>query len=288
MGKVLNMSLNSAQTIPNVFEYEDVGSFLKDWFEYLKKNHKMSLREITKDAEISVGYLSMVLSGKRRLTEKAFNKLISHLKLSPPEKKFLNLLHTIGETESPLLRVEALAEMAKISSFRKVNQKEYDTYKYLTKWYFVAIREMILLPDFKNDPNWIQERLRGRISLKEVSEALEFLEEKKLVLKDDSGKYYLSQVDLACKEGVYKISLAEFHRQILDMAHKSIHEVSRDKRYILGRTVAINATEFDKAKEIFDEAMKKIEMLGSSKESDQEVYHFELVTFPMTEKKEEK
>ncbi|MBN8536451.1 MAG: TIGR02147 family protein [Deltaproteobacteria bacterium] len=275
------------KSTPNVFEFEDVGSFLKEWLLHIKTQYKLSLRDITKESELSVGYLSMVLNGKRRLSEKALQKLLIHLKLNPTERKFLTLLHTVGETESALLRVEALSEMAKIASFKKSNQKEFDTHRYLTKWFFVAIREMVLLPDFCNDPIWIQERLRGRISLKEAAEAMEFLEERKLIVKDQNGKYVLPSVDLSCKEGVYKISLGEFHRQVLEMAHRSIHEVPRDKRYILGRTVAISKKEFLKAKEIFDEALKQIEQLGKTSDNNQEVYHFELVTFPMTEKKED-
>ncbi len=271
---------------PNVFEYEDVGSFLNDWLGYLKANKKMSLRQITRESEISAGYLSMVLSGKRRLTKKALEKILIHLRLSQQERRFLELLHTVGESESAPTRVEALSEMARLSAFRRVNQKEHDTYRYLTKWYYVAIREMVLLPDFQDSPQWIQERLRGKIGLREVTEALEFLEERGLIARDANGKRTLNALDLQCKEGVYKISLGEFHRQALEMAHKSIHEVARDRRYILGRTVAISKAEFLRAKEIFDEALKKIEVLGQGADVSKEVYHFELVAFPMTEKQD--
>ncbi|MFM6927375.1 MAG: TIGR02147 family protein [Bdellovibrio sp.] len=271
---------------PNVFEYEDVGSFLNDWFDYLKLAKKVSLRQITKESELSVGYLSMVLSGKRRLTEKALQKLLIHLKLSQQERRFLELLHTVGESESAPTRVEALSEMARLSAYKKANRKEHDTHRYLTKWYYVAIREMVLLPDFQEDPVWIQGRLRGRISLHEVNEAVAFLLDRGLIARGANGRMALPDLDLQCKEGVYKISLGEFHRQVLDMAHRSIHEVARDQRYILGRTVAISKVEFQKAKEIFDEALKKIEALGQSTEAEKEVYHFELASFPMTEKQE--
>lgn len=268
---------------PNVFTYEDVGSFLKDWIQFLKKKDKLSLRELTEKTSISFGYLSMVLNNKRRISSKAVNELLLHLKLSPNERKYISLLQTIEETDSPLIRIEALGEMAKISSFKKSNQKEFDTYKYLSKWYYVAIREMVLLPDFNNQPEWIHARLKGKISLKEASDAIEFLEDRNLIAKDNSGNYFLPNVDLNCKEGVYKISLGEFHRQVLDLAFKSIHEVNRDERYLLGRTVAISKADFLKAKEIYDQALAEIEKLGKSKNINEHVYHFELAAFPMTE-----
>lgn len=273
---------------PNVFDYEDVGSFLKDWIQFLKSKHKLTLREITENTSISFGYLSMVLNNKRSISSKALNELLLHLKLNPNERKFISLLQTIEETDSALIRIEALSEMAKISHFRKNNQKEFDTYKYLSKWYFVAIREMVRLPDFKNSPEWIHERLKGKISLKEASEALNYLEEKKLIAKNSAGKYYLPEMDLSCKEGVYKISLGEFHRQVLDLAFKAIHEVKREERYLLGRTVAISQNDFAKAKEIFDKALEQIEKLGADDKKNDHVYHFELAAFPMTESLEPK
>jgi uncharacterized protein (TIGR02147 family) len=278
--------LKPVQIQPNVFEYEDVGLFLNDWLEYLKANKKISLRQLTKASEISVGSLSMILNGKRRFTEKALQKILIHLKLNPQERRFLELLHAVGESESAEVRVEALSEMSRLSAYRKANQKEHDIYKYLTKWFYVAIREMILLPDFKEDPAWIQKRLRGRIGLQEVAEAIAFLEDRRLVIRDVNGRLSLPEFDLQCKEGVHKISLGEFHRQVLELAHKSIHEVARDQRYILGRTVAISTSEFHQAKEIFDEALRKIESLGRGGEASKEVYHFELAAFPMTDGKD--
>ncbi|MGZ3747299.1 MAG: DUF4423 domain-containing protein [Pseudobdellovibrionaceae bacterium] len=278
-------SPNPTKIQPNVFEYEDVGSFLNDWLIYLKTHKKLSLRQITKEAQISIGYLSMVLNGKRRLTEKSMQKLLVHLRLGTQERRFLELLHTIGESDSALLRVEALFEMSKLASFRKANQKEHDTYKYLTKWYYAAIREMTLLPDFKEDPLWIQGRLRGKIGLHEITEAISFLESRGFVVRNEQNKLTIPEINLQCKEGIYKISLGEFHRQVLEIAHNSIHEVARDQRYILGRTVAISKSEFEQAKEIFDEALKKIEALGQGNETSKEVYQFELAAFPLTEEK---
>ncbi|MGZ3769934.1 MAG: DUF4423 domain-containing protein [Bdellovibrio sp.] len=272
---------------PNVFEYEDVGSFLKDWLNFQKLHKKNSLRRLTKESDVSVGSLSMALNGKRRLTTKALQKLLDNLKLNQQERRFLELLHTVEDSESPVVRVDALCEMARLSSYKKTNQKEHNTVTYLTKWFHVAIREMVLLPDFKEDPVWIQKRLRGRIGLNEVNEALEFLVNGGYINRDANGKMTLPEIDLQCKEGIYRISLAEFHRQVLEMAHKSIHDVDRDQRYILGRTVSISSSEFKQAKEIFDEALRKIEALGQQKASSKEVYHFELAAFPMTEKKDD-
>jgi uncharacterized protein (TIGR02147 family) len=93
---------------------------------------------------------------------------------------------------------------------------------------------------------------------------------------------------LDCKEGVYKISLGQFHRQMLELAATSIENTPRAERYILGHTAAISCDDLDQVKEILDEALKKIEALGAkSKSGRHEVYHIELAAFPLTRTEKE-
>ena len=78
---------------PDIFLYHDHLSFLKDWIAYLKKTRtSFSMRELAKKSQIASGYIPMILSGKRELTEKAFQKIVSELHLNPEEKLLSSLL----------------------------------------------------------------------------------------------------------------------------------------------------------------------------------------------------
>ena len=270
---------------PNIQNYHDYLEFLKDWTEYLKDQESgFSLRKIAKEAGIASGYLPMCFGRKRKLSLKFYEKIKPFLKLSVKEKRFLDLLRVIAESEIAKERVEALTDLQKLKDYKDNHHSELEAHQYLSRWYYVAIRELVNLSEFKSEPTWIQERLRGRISQKEISESIKFLLKYGFILKDSTGKFKVAEKQLSCHEGVYKISLGEFHRQMLDIAKNSIDEVSREERILLGHTVALSKDQYDKVQEILREAINKIETVDNSSQLETEVYQIEVAAFPLTKK----
>ncbi len=270
---------------PNIQNYHDYLEFLKDWTEYLKEQESgFSLRKLAKEAGIASGYLPMCFSRKRNLSLKFFEKIKPFLKLSTKEKRFLDLLRTIAESEIPKERVQALTDLQKLNDYQENHHSELEAHQYLSRWYYVAIRELVNLPEFKSEPAWIQERLRGRISQKEIAEGIQFLIKYEFILKSPSGKFKVAEKQLSCHEDVYKISLGEFHRQMLDIAKNSIDDVSRDERILLGHTVALNKEQYDKVQAILREAINKIETVDNTSQPGTEVYQIEVAAFPLTKK----
>ncbi len=240
------------------------------------------MRSLAQKSKIASGYLPMVLKRQRELSEKAFLKVLPHLSLDPQERKFLGLLRLVGESKDPNVRIEAVNQMSRLRKFQEKNNNEIRVYEYLTKWYYVAIREMAALSDFKMDPEWIKNKLNGRITTAEVDEALEFLKEQGFLVQDAKGEWTQPQTNLDCREGIFKLSLGQFHRQMFELASESIEDTPREKRYILGHTVAISAQDFDKIKAILNESVAKITQLDDQKGNKEEVYHIEMAAFPLT------
>lgn len=270
---------------PNIQNYHDYLEFLKDWTEYLKlQKDGFSLRKVAQQAGIASGYLPMCFGRKRKLSLKFYEKIKPFLKLSVKEKRFLDLLRIIAESEIPAERVQALTDLQKQSDYKISHHSELEAHQYLSHWYHVAIRELVNLPDFKDDPSWIQDRLRGRISQKEISEGMQFLIKYGFILKNLAGQFKVAKKQLSCHEGVYKISLGEFHRQMLDIAKNSIDEVSREERILLGHTVALSKDQYDKIQALLREAISKIETVDNTSQPKSEVYHIELAAFPLTKK----
>lgn len=270
-------------TRPNIFTYHDHLSFLKDWFEFLKREGTgFSMRTLATKAKLAVGYMPMCLSGKRVLSTKALHKMMPYLKMNNQERRFFELLHLVGTSEEASVRLQAIHDMSRLQAFYQNNAQDVDVYQYLTKWYYVAIREMVSLTDFKADPYWIQGRIGGRLSLAECEQALAFLIEKGFILKDDAGNYRLPEKSLDCSEGIFKVSLSEFHRQMFHLAAQSIEKVPRSHRYIVGHTFSLLEADLEKVKTILDEARAKIRMLAHGGKDAAHVYHVELASFPLT------
>ena len=271
---------------PIVFKYHDYVGFLRDYVSFLKSTpEKITLRALATKAGISPSLLAMSLTRQRRMTERVFSKLSATLELSKNERLVLRLLRTLAESEAQIERTEALEELQKVNEYRRYNQDSSTVFKYLSNWLNVALRELMFLPEFRMDTNWIQKKILSKPTQKEINDSINFLKNNGYIRTLPDGKMTPNEQHLDCSEGVFKISLGEFHRQMLQMAEQSIEEVERDLRLILGHTFAMGHQNLPEIKNILNEALKKIETLNNNKEiAKTDVYHLEISLFPLTTK----
>ena len=192
------------------------------------------------------------------------------------------LLYALGTAQQPQERLRAITELSKLSKFQEKNGTDLESYRYLTKWHFVAIREMVALDDFKPEAAWIQMRLKEKVSQSDCECALRFLVDKNLIRINLHGKYVVSDKTLDCKAGIFKLSLGEFHRQALALGISAIDSTPREELHILGHTVAINRQDFQEVKDILNQALEKIEKLAENSQRRGQVFHIELAAFPLT------
>ena len=136
---------------------------------------------------------------------------------------------------------------------------------------------MSFLKDFKDDPKWIQNRLRVNIKAEEIKKILKFLKENRM-LGEERGH-------LDCSEGIYKLSLSKFHKEMFQVSGDSIESIPREERQILGFTKSLNKKNQDKAKAIIANALRELEALSDKDQGtddEKELYHFHLVNIPLT------
>ena len=276
------------QERPNIFQYHDYREFLRNWLAYLKASQLgFSLRELAHKSGISVSNISMCLSGSRNLSHKSLIKLGPSLGLKPNERNYLENMITLGNADSQEVRVEAFRRMNRFPAHKKNNTSETEVFRYLTHWYYVAIREMAALPDFSTDPSWIQTRLRFHVEIKDIQTALDFLLANKYLEKLPDGTIRPPQKPLDCRGGVYRLALTQFYQEMLALAGKSIENTPNEKRSIQSYTLAVDNKNFDAIRKILDRAYEEVRTLAQESSSADSIYHLELALFPLTREKGE-
>lgn len=271
---------------PNIFEHHDYREFLKVWFEYLKKTQpRFSLRRLAEESKLSCAYLPKILAGTRNITQKGLDKFSRLLALTPSERSYLELLCTVSDSDSQEARLEALEKLQRFRAYQELNSKEIEVYKYLTHWFYVAIREMAALSDFRPDPNWIRGRLKSKPSLSAIKEALDFLIQNGYVKMDEKGKARRPDKNLNCEGEVYRIAIRQFHREMLQLATDSLGNTPTDKRTVTGHAMPISSESYPKLQKILDKALRQIEELGQTETSARGVYYVTLAAFPLTEER---
>lgn len=268
-----------------IYKYHDIVFFLNDAIHFYTSKDNKSLRDLSEELKIASGLLSMVLNRKRNLTSRILKKTMIQLEYNEAEIKFAEQLRTIKLSETDAERKSALIKINKIKKYRVLNANESELYKYLSHWYYVAIKEMSDLPDFNENTEWIQKRLAYKVSKKEVEKAFKFLKSNNILVYENN-KLISSEKHMNCEDGIFKLSLGSFHKQIFELAAMAIDTVPRDKRKILGHTLTLDKKNAEQMNQILSEAFEKIKNLRSDPAATEDVYHIELISIPITQKLE--
>lgn len=269
---------------PDIFEYLEHQRFLQDWFAFLKVEKQLALRSLATSSGVSVAALSLCLKGDRNWTLPLLGKILPHLQLKKPEQEALRYLFIIGTTDNMMDRLEAFDQLRRLPQYNQKQRQSSTVFMYLRHWLNVAIREMVLLPGFRAEVSWIRGRLSFIPSESEVEKSLKFLIKEGYIIKSENGQWQPSQQHLECQEGVFKLSLGEYHRQILLLAQRSIEEIPRDLRLILGHTVALSGEQKKKAEDILKKALSEIQNMNVQSQNPEQLYQFELIMIPLTQK----
>jgi uncharacterized protein (TIGR02147 family) len=268
----------------DLFDYHDYRLFLRDWFDHARENQSLSIRDIAEKCELSTGYLPMILSGQRNLSEKSLLKLQNVLKMNQEQLAYFKSLMDLSDSVTQSERLKSFEDIKKSRSYRKKSPKEVEIFKYLSSWLNVAIRELAFRRDFESDPEWIQKRLVQKVSTRDISEATQFLISHGFLVKNQHGQFMPGEKHLDCFTGVYRLSLGEFHKQMFGLAAQSIDLTPRDQRNLLGHTFLIPENQIESVKMILDETLAKLQKLGSEFREPGPVYHVILSTFPVAKK----
>jgi uncharacterized protein (TIGR02147 family) len=281
------MSKGIAAQRPDVYRYHDYRAFLKDWIAYRKTVRAgYSMRTLATEAKLASGYLPPVLSGARDLSMKALLKILPILGLNRPEQNYLESLVRLQISDSQEGRIAAVARMRRSSAYQRRNPNEAELFEYMSRWQYIAIREMAALPGFKADPDWIRSRLKTPVPAAEIEQALRFLGKHGYLNVLDDGTVAPPKEQIECAGGVYKVALTQYHRQMFGLAAESIDNSTAAERDLVGHTLVISDSKFEKARKILHEALDRIRDLGGATdgEGDSSVYHVELALFPLTKR----
>ena len=267
---------------PDIYGYHDYREFLRDWLAYLKAGQsRLSLRKIAREAKIAVGYLTMVLKGERGLSVAALEKLKPVLELAEAENTHLERLRTVAESDSEDTRQEAMKKLQRSLAYRRKNPKELEVYKYLTHWYYVAIREMAQLQGFRADAKWIQARLRHEVPLIDIETALKFLLDNGYLIPTADGSATAGEKRIECLGGVYRMALSQMHREVMQLAIRSIESASSEERLLVGHTLAIPESRLEELKKILSDALEAVARLETEPGKGEAVYQVNLSAFPL-------
>jgi len=273
------------KTEPNIFSYTDFRVFLKDTYNQLKSQQpSFSHRYFSQKAGFaSPNFLKLVMDGKRNLSPESVHKFAGVLKLNRKEHHFFELLVQYGQATDPGQKQHYYQEILTFPEYRKVHYLEKELYTYLSRWYQPAILELVQLADFQEDPAWIAQALRGKITPKEARSALDTLLQLGLLERSPEGRLKPAHPSLTTGEEARSLAAFSFHENILEEAKEALSQQDPDQRDFAAITMALNPTQLLAIKEMIRDLRKRIlNYLAEDGTSPIAVYQFSLQLFSLT------
>lgn len=273
-----------SSALKSVFEYDNYRVFLKDKFAALKAaDKKFSFRFFARLAGFnSHNTLWNVIDGRTNLSEASIEKICTALKLRQDESAHFKNLVMLNQAKTSELRAKFSQLILRSKAYRKAHPLKESQLNYYSQWYYVVIREMVNLPNFKEDPKWISENTMPRISERQAEEAIQELLKLGLLGRDGQGKLTQESAIVSTGDEVISALVAGFHREFMKKASESIDRIPRQKRDISSVTFRVSTETAQKIKEKIQNFRRELTAEAAGDPHPNAIYQLNLQLFPVT------
>ncbi len=217
---------------PSIYGYTNYRLFLADYYQFRKESKRgYSFRQFSQAAGFSApNVLKLVIDGQRNISGPSLDKFVQALALAAGPAEYFRCLVAMNQADSDEERAAYYEKLKRLTPSSRRYELESDAVEYLSHWIYPVLREMALLDGFRDDPYWIQRRLNGRIDLKEIVAALNFLKKKGFIQKRPDGQFEVKDDIVISSDEVKSLAVRTFHRRILEQAIEALEDLPLDQR----------------------------------------------------------
>jgi uncharacterized protein (TIGR02147 family) len=271
--------------VNDIFGYLNYREFLRDFYLSKKANQSgYSYRVFARQAGIgSPSHLKMVIDGKRNLSLRSVPGYVRALGLGKREADYFEMLVKYAQASRMDDRARMLDELFALRPRRSATPLEQERYRFLSHWYFVAIYVLVAVDGFNEDPDWIVQRLRGRITRKQATDALISLEKLGLISRGEHGDFVQSVGTMTIEDDTRAAAVFRYHSETGRLARESLRKDKQDMREMNGATIPIPKSKLSVLKERIRKFRKEMNELASSMDDPDSVYQLNIQFFPLTE-----
>jgi len=272
---------------PVPYEYRDFRVYLEACFQFKKSLPTGNLTFRTYSNSLgfrSPNYLRYIIQGNRNLSTHHVDSIIQGLSLNKSEGEFFrNLVHfnqakTIDETN------RFAKNLSQTARFRKMNPITKSQFKFYSHWYNIAIREMLTLPDFQDDPKWIASRLRPPISPKEARKALKEMKTLGLIKRDETGKWSQSSQNIFKNDDIFHSVVASYHKEMIKKAGEAMDRFDKQSREVNSSTFNLSKEKYIEIRQILRDLQRRLMSAEQETDKSTDVYQLNIQLFPLTGK----
>lgn len=275
---------SSKPSQPNILDFMCFRAYLKAYEEFARTNlPDFSHRKFARAAGFSTSsLLRMLIDGKSNLSNDGAKRVAKALGLTSDGRAFFCALVEYNQAKTPLSAKIAYQKILRIEEFRRRHPLAESQLRYFTHWYYPVIRELISPTGVPDNAEAISKRLEPCISKEAASEAISDLISLGL-LDSKNGTLYPVAAIVTTGTDVASQLYADFYRQTLDLAIRSLESMKADSRDLRSLTLRMDPARLPELKRALIATINSIvETFEAGAESRCEVYQLNLLAFPVT------
>ncbi|HEX2955283.1 MAG TPA: TIGR02147 family protein, partial [Chitinispirillaceae bacterium] len=188
------MKTKTAQRF-NIYPYTDYRNLLKDYYTFQKKEvRSFSYRYFAVKSGVSASLFKDIIEGRRRLSLEVMQKYSAAMNLTPREIEYFSAVVQFINSKTTEDKNFFFTEMLRLRGSTMIKLIDKGQYEFFRSWYHSAIRELVTLPDFREDYELIAKRCIPKISAAQARKSIEIMLQLGILRRN--GKGSLEQSDM--------------------------------------------------------------------------------------------
>lgn len=270
---------------PTPSEYTSLADFLRDSVAFQKSSqpHFSVLSASKKLRRVSPALVTLICSGKRKLTIDRVSEFAKLLKWSADEKQFIE--DWVVRLDPASQKISELSKRTAAESSK--NQKRIGTRKdvsihILHDWLNVFVKDAFQIPAVQSQPDLIFDLLANLARPNRIRKSLDFLYREGYLKKTLDGRTVIDSDLAIATSPLPSQKIRNFHKAVLKIAHKSIDTVAVDRRFVNTIVMPLDKLSYQEVLGIAQEFAEKLQNFSLQIEpsADSQLYQLNLNLVP--------
>ena len=266
-------------------EYQNFRLYVRDFYTERKIRSGFTWRDFAKAAGYSSPvFLKLVCDGKANLSDVGIERVANAMGLVGTDLQYFRALVNFNQEKDSSKKKEVFKELRAIAKENEMTLVGEDQYDYYESWINPVLRELVpQVPEAT--PAQVADMLAFDTQAAEVKKALKLLEKVGLLNKNADGSF--EQSSKAITTGnieVTSLSVREMHRQMGELAVRSLDEVPVNERDISGLTLGISESAYSRITKEIEDFRRRVASIVLQETEEDRVYRLNVQLFPLTKK----
>lgn len=264
--------------------------FLQKLYDDVKADHpSYSYFQLAEDLGFSrSNVLWLVITGRRRLTQRAAARIAAALQLTADARKYFTVLVLYGNARRSDEREALFRELIALKGRGLETSTSQLILEYYSEWHHPIMRELVGLDGYSSDPDWINRRLVTRLSPMQIHRSLQLLEKLGLIAYDHKrGAHVQTKGQILPDRLVERLASVRFHQKMCDAARDAVTRIPARRREMNSLTLCLSDDVAMKVGEILYKACEEIMHLESQVKQRSQVFQVNVHLFPFTKNAED-